>query len=58
MAAHIRWTGKHDGPFAGMPVTGRPVAFTSTAVLRIAGGLIAAAWDEVDLLGLMGQLTA
>jgi steroid delta-isomerase-like uncharacterized protein len=58
VAAHQRWTGTHDGEFLGIAPTGRRVAFTSTAVLRIADGLIAAAWDEVDLLGLTRQLGA
>lgn len=57
VAAHQRWSGTHDGDFAGIPATGRSVEFTSTAVLRLDGGLIAAAWDEVDTLGLVGQLT-
>ena len=30
--------------------------FTSTAIIRLEGELIAAAWDEVDLLGLTTQL--
>ena len=46
----------HDGDFLGFAPTGRRVEFTSTAVLRIAEGLIAEAWDEVDLLGLTTQL--
>ena len=58
VAAHQRWTGTHGGPFAGIPATGRRVAFTSTAILRIRDGRIAAAWDQVDLLGLTSQLTA
>ncbi len=58
VAAHQRWTGTHDGPFAGIAPTGRRVEFTSTAVLRIEGGLIAAAWDQVDMFGLMGQIGA
>lgn len=58
VAAHQRWSGTHDGEFAGIPATGRKVEFTSTAVLRIADGYIAEAWDEVDLLGLTQQLTS
>ena len=58
VAAHQRWTGTHTGAFAGVPATGRPVEFTSTAVLRVADGLIAEAWDQVDAAGLMAQLTA
>lgn len=58
VAARQTWTGTHDGEFAGVAATGRSVTFTSTAVLRIRGGMIAAAWDQVDVAGLMGQLTA
>jgi steroid delta-isomerase-like uncharacterized protein len=58
VAAHQRWSGTHDGEFLGIAPSGRRVEFTSTAVLRIADGLIAAAWDEVDLLGLTRQLGA
>jgi steroid delta-isomerase-like uncharacterized protein len=58
VAAHQRWTGTHDGEFLGLAPTGKSVKFTSTAILRIADGRITAAWDEVDLLGLMRQLKA
>ena len=57
-AAHQCWTGTHTGPFAGIAATGRTVEFSSTAVLRIADGLIAEAWDEVDVAGLLAQLGA
>jgi len=58
VAAHQRWTGTHDGEFLGFAATGQRVEFTSTAVLRIADGLIVAAWDQVDMLGLTRQLGA
>jgi steroid delta-isomerase-like uncharacterized protein len=58
VAAHQRWTGTHDGEFLGFAPSGRRVEFTSTAVLRVAGGLIVAAWDQVDMLGLTRQLGA
>ncbi|HRV60355.1 MAG: ester cyclase [Solirubrobacterales bacterium] len=56
VAAHQRWTGTQDGEFMGMPTTGRKVEFTSTAIIRIEDGLVAEAWDEVDLFGLSAQL--
>jgi steroid delta-isomerase-like uncharacterized protein len=56
VAAHQRWSGTHRGEFLGVEATGRPVAFTSTAVLRIRDGLIAQAWDEMDAAGLLAQL--
>jgi steroid delta-isomerase-like uncharacterized protein len=56
VAAHQRWTGTHDGEFAGVPASGTEVEFTSTAILRIDGEEIAEAWDEVDMLKLMRQI--
>ena len=56
VAAHQRWSGTHEGTFLGVEATGREVSFTSTAVLRIRGGLIAEAWDEVDVAGVLAQL--
>lgn len=56
VAAHQRWTGTHDGDFLGVPATGKAISFTSTAILRLQGDMIAEAWDEVDLLGLLTQL--
>lgn len=56
VSAHQSWTGTHDGEFMGIAATGRKVTFTSTAILRIEDGMIAEAWDEVDVAGLMAQL--
>lgn len=57
VAARQTWSGTHEGEFAGVAPTGRRVEFGSTAILEIRGGMIAAAWDRVDVAGLMGQLT-
>jgi steroid delta-isomerase-like uncharacterized protein len=57
VAARQIWRGTHDGEFAGIAATGRRVEFGSTAILRVEHGMIAAAWDQVDLAGLMAQLT-
>jgi steroid delta-isomerase-like uncharacterized protein len=57
VAAHQRWRGTHEGEFLGVEATGKRVAFTSTAVLRIRDGLIAQAWDELDVAGLLAQLS-
>jgi steroid delta-isomerase-like uncharacterized protein len=56
VAAHQRWRGTHRGEFLGAAASGKEVEFTSTAVLRVRDGLIAEAWDEVDVAGLMGQI--
>jgi predicted ester cyclase len=57
VAAHQRWRGTHAGEFLGAEASGRRVEFTSTAILRIRDGLIAQAWDEVDVAGVLGQLS-
>lgn len=56
VAARQLWRGTHDGAFAGVPATGRKIEFGSTAVLQVRDGMIAAAWDQVDLAGMMAQL--
>jgi predicted ester cyclase len=58
VAAHQHWAGTNVGEFAGIPATGRSVAFVSTAILRIRDGEIAEAIDVVGTAGLMAQLTA
>ncbi len=50
-------SGTHDGPFMGLPPTGRVLRWTGIAIYRLDGaGLIAERWQEVDALALMGQL--
>jgi predicted ester cyclase len=58
VAAHQRWSGRHVGEFLGVPASGREVAFTSTAVLKLAGGEIVEAWDELDSGAIVAQLRA
>lgn len=57
VAAHQRWRGRQVGEFLGCPPSGREIAFTSTAVLRIAGGEIAQAWDEMDSAAIVAQMS-
>ncbi len=56
VAARQRWRGTHGGEFLGVGATGRPVEFTSTAILRVRDGLIAQAWDELDSGAILAQL--
>ena len=58
VAARQLWRGTHGGKFMGLTATGKEVEFSSTAILRVADGLIVEAWDEVDVAGLMGQFSA
>jgi len=56
VCARQTWSGRHVGSFMGVPGSGKEVAFTSTAVLRVDDGLIVEAWDEIDLFGLFIQI--
>ncbi len=56
VAARQTWRGTHGGAFAGVAATGRRVEFGSTAILEVRGDMIAAAWDRVDVAGLIAQL--
>lgn len=58
VAAHQRWSGRHVGEFLGCAASAREVSFTSTAVLKIAAGEIAAAWDEMDSAAIVAQISA
>jgi steroid delta-isomerase-like uncharacterized protein len=55
----VRWTmrGTHLGQMrGGIAPTGKSFAVTGTTTNRVAGGQIAEAWGNIDLLGLMLQL--
>jgi steroid delta-isomerase-like uncharacterized protein len=56
VCARQTWRGRHVGKFFGVPASGKDATFTSTAVLRVRDGLIAEAWDQMDLFGLFGQI--
>jgi predicted ester cyclase len=58
VAAHQRWSGRHVGEFLGCAPSGREIAFSSTAVLRLARAEIAQAWDEMDSGAIVSQLSA
>ncbi len=58
VVSRYTWTGTHKGELGGIPPTGRQVTVHGIEVLRIVGGKLVEAWDEVDYLGLMQQLGA
>ena len=50
-------TGTHDGIFMGLPPTGNTLRWTGMAIYRFdSAGLIDGRWQEIDGLGLFGQL--
>ena len=56
----VRWTGRftHKGEYMGIAPTGKQVTMTGISILRIVGGKIMEEWTEMDMLGLMQQLSA
>jgi steroid delta-isomerase-like uncharacterized protein len=56
VAVALRFTGTHQGEFAGMPATGRRVNVAVTEVTRFQDGRCAEHWGVVDMAGLMAQL--
>jgi steroid delta-isomerase-like uncharacterized protein len=48
--------GTHQGPFQGMPPTGKQVTFTDIMISRIEDGKITELWAQFDALGLLQQL--
>ena len=54
----VRWSGTvtHLGPFHGAPATGRKISVSGINVYRIEDGKIAQEWEQMDSLGMLGQL--
>lgn len=55
-----RWTinGTHDGPFQGIPATGKPVAIPGVDMSRVVDDRIAEHWSQFDIVGVLQQLGA
>jgi len=53
-----RWsaTGTHTGQLPGVEPTGKRIAIGGITIYRIAGGKIAEAWEQLDMLGMWRQL--
>ncbi len=47
----------HTGDFRGLAATGRAIVFTAIVIYRFENGKIAESWTELDLAGLLQQLT-
>jgi steroid delta-isomerase-like uncharacterized protein len=57
IASVVRFTGTHEGEFAGVPATGRRVTVYVTDFGRMRDGRWTDHWGLVDVGGLMAQLT-
>lgn len=55
-AASFVYEGTHQGPYFGVPPTGRSLRFTSCDIFRVEGGLIAEHWGMGDAAGIVAQL--
>ncbi len=53
-----RWhaIARHEGPFAGVPATGKTATASAIHIHRITDGKIAELWEQFDLFGLLTQL--
>lgn len=56
VVSRVVFRGTQTGPFGPVPPTGRTVEVTGCIILRIAGGLIAERWGNIDELGVQRQL--
>jgi len=57
VAVRTTWTGTHQGPFLGVPATGRHVDGAGMGLYRLAGDRIAEQWVTEDMTALMQQLS-
>ena len=55
-AGRVTWRGTHDGPFAGIPATGTPVAFEAFHIVRFDGSKVTEWWGVGDIMSVMQQL--
>jgi steroid delta-isomerase-like uncharacterized protein len=58
VAARVTWRGTQAGPFAGVPPTGRFVAFEAYHIARFEGEKVAEWWGTADIFGALARLGA
>jgi len=56
VATRFTITGTHQGPFLGIPATGKSIQFTGMALLYLRDGKITDNWNELDMLAAFQQL--
>lgn len=54
----VRWSmdAKHEGPFAGIPATGKQIQQRANVIYRMESGKIAEGWAQMDQLGVLRQI--
>ncbi len=58
VVARTTSVGTHDGPFQGIPPTGKTITTTGITIFRLENGKIVEEWSESDLIGMLQQLGA
>ncbi len=56
VVARYTYRGTHQGPWRGVPATGKAVTFTGIYTYRIVDGKIVEVWDNPDQLSVLRQL--
>ena len=56
VAVRHRLQGTHQAELQGIPATGRQVEVNGIVIFRIENGMIAEAWLNADIMGMMQQL--
>lgn len=56
VATRFTVRGTHQGPFLGIPATGKSLTLTGMSLLGMRDGLITDNWNELDMLGALQQL--
>lgn len=56
LALRWTWVGTHQGPYRGVPATGKRVRGSGITIGRVAGDRFVEAWTFHDRLGMMQQL--
>ncbi len=56
VAVRVTSGARHVGPFMGMPATGRAYAIEEIHIFRIADGMVAEHWHQLDAMALLKQL--
>jgi predicted ester cyclase len=56
VVARFSYHGIHQGPWRGVPPTGKAVTFTGTATYHIVSGKVVEVWENMDTLGVLRQL--
>jgi steroid delta-isomerase-like uncharacterized protein len=58
VATRVTFHGTHQGPFNGIPATGKQVQWSGIAMDRIANGKVVEMWHVQNTAGLMQQIGA